>query len=73
MTDYEKEEFWKALTRLYDTTVELRATTADLRATSEQLVVTAKQDGENIRALARIADLHDRRLSNLEQSDERDH
>ena len=24
MTDYEKEEFWKALGRLYDSTVELR-------------------------------------------------
>jgi hypothetical protein len=80
MTDYEKEEFSKALGRLYDTTVELRATTvelrastADLRATSEQLVATAKQDGENIRALARIADLHDRRFSRLEQIEEQKH
>jgi hypothetical protein len=32
----------------------------------DKLLETARQDGENIRALARIADMHDRRLSNLE-------
>ncbi len=48
MTDYEKEQFWSALGRLYDSIAALRA--------------TAEKDGENIRALARIAELHERRL-----------
>ena len=30
------------------------------------LRVTAQQDGDNIRALARIAEIHDRRLTSLE-------
>ena len=34
----------------------------DLRATVDQLVVAVRQDGENIRALARIAELHHERL-----------
>jgi hypothetical protein len=32
----------------------------------ETLLATAKQDGENIRALARIAEIHERRLTELE-------
>ena len=52
MTDYEKEEFWKALGRLYDSIVELKT--------------LAVKDGENIRALARIAEIHERRLTELE-------
>jgi hypothetical protein len=32
----------------------------------QDLKVTAQQDGENIRALARIAEIHERRLSGLE-------
>jgi hypothetical protein len=66
MTDYEKEEFWKALGRLYDTTVELRIA-------SEKQLAASKQTDERILALVRIAELHDRRLSKLEQSDEREH
>lgn len=37
-----------------------------LQETGQTLLATAKQDGENIRALARIAELHDRRLTALE-------
>jgi hypothetical protein len=59
MTDYEKEEFWSALRRLYDTSVEH---TKQI----ELLLATVKQDSENIRALARIADMHDRRIAGLE-------
>jgi hypothetical protein len=36
----------------------------------EALQVLARQDGENIRALARIAEIHDRRLSALEGDDQ---
>ena len=32
----------------------------------ELLLATAQQDGENIRALARIADIHERRITSLE-------
>jgi hypothetical protein len=56
MTDYEKEAFWKALNRLYETAVEH----------TKQL----EKDAENIRALARIADMHDRRLTRLERPPE---
>jgi prefoldin subunit 5 len=38
----------------------------ELRATVRDLVVAVQQDGENIRALARIAEIHERRLSDLE-------
>jgi hypothetical protein len=31
-----------------------------------ELKVSAQQDGENIRGLARIAEIHERRLSDLE-------
>jgi hypothetical protein len=41
-----------------------------LKTTSERLLILAQQDGENIRALARIADMHDRRLTSLEGSQE---
>ena len=32
----------------------------------QTLLATAKQDGENIRALARIAEIHERRITHLE-------
>jgi archaellum component FlaC len=32
----------------------------------EQLVRVSEQDGENIRALARIAEIHERRITHLE-------
>ena len=33
---------------------------------SENIKIASKQDGENIRALARIAEIHERRLTSLE-------
>ena len=47
----------------------LRSSTAELRASVEKLHAIAQQDGENIRALARIAEIHERRLSHLEGSE----
>ncbi len=38
-----------------------------LRGIAATLVETAQRDGENIRALARIAESHERRLTDLEQ------
>ncbi len=37
-----------------------------LRASVERLYATVEQDGVNIRALARIAEIHERRLTSLE-------
>jgi hypothetical protein len=38
----------------------------------EKLIVASQKDGENIRALARVAEIHERRLTALEGSaDER--
>ena len=39
-----------------------KQTTRDI----ELLLAAAQQDGENIRALARIADIHERRITSLE-------
>ena len=101
MNDFEKQEFWKGLARLYDNSVAerermdamrgrmdtltgnverltgnvealtrdvdtLRATVGTLHATTETLNATAEIDAENIRALARIAEIHERRLTGLE-------
>ena len=41
----------------------------ELRASTDTLHATAVQDGENIRALARIAEIHERRLTSLEDSE----
>jgi hypothetical protein len=41
-----------------------------LLVASERLLTLAQQDGENIRALAHIAEIHDRRLTNLEGNHE---
>ena len=60
MSDDEKIEFWNGLARLYDESLALKESIRELAATS-------KQDGENIRALARIAEIHERRLSGLEE------
>jgi archaellum component FlaC len=38
----------------------------ELRATAEALVVAVRTDAENIRALARIAEIHEHRLTDLE-------
>jgi hypothetical protein len=35
MTDFEKEEFWKGLSRLYDASVKLVTATEELRKISE--------------------------------------
>ena len=35
-----------------------------------ELITLARQDGENIRALARVAELHHQRLTNLEGGEE---
>jgi archaellum component FlaC len=38
----------------------------DLKDSIHDLKTIAQQDGENIRALARIAEIHERRLTDLE-------
>jgi prefoldin subunit 5 len=45
---------------------ELRVSTSELRVSTSELAAASKQDGENIRALARIAEIHERRLSAIE-------
>jgi len=42
----------------------------DLKAVVQQLATASAQDGENIRALARIAEIHERRLTALEDGGE---
>jgi len=60
VSDDEKIEFWNGLARLYDESLALKESIRELAATS-------KQDGENIRALARIAEIRERRFSDLEE------
>ena len=38
----------------------------DLKVVVDNVVTAAEQDGENIRALVRIAEIHERRLTDLE-------
>jgi seryl-tRNA synthetase len=115
MTDFDKEEFWKALGRLYDASIADRESNRELRATVErnaelqhaileaiargaerhqalvgtvesltynvqeltrdvkelsgdvkELARNSERDSENIRALARIAEMHERRLTQIE-------
>jgi hypothetical protein len=47
-----------------------RASTGELRASVERLYATVEQDSENIRALARIAEIHERRLTSLENPEQ---
>lgn len=37
-----------------------------LKVSTRDLVTASKQDGENIRALVRLAEIHERRLTDLE-------
>ncbi len=80
MNDFEKEEFWKGLSRLYDNSVAERERIEALRgqlealggrinaltANVETLRATVEVDANNIRALAHIAEIHERRLTGLE-------
>lgn len=49
---------------------DIEALTAKTSGGIEAPQVLAKQDGENIRALVRIAEIHERRLSALEGDDQ---
>lgn len=53
MTDFEKEEFWKALGRLYDSSVETRKSIEELHARTSDLL--------------RVAELHQRELQAQEK------
>lgn len=54
---------------LHASTQELHATVARHDAQIADLIKAAKQDGENIAALARIAQAHEQRLSDLEEGE----
>lgn len=63
MTLEQLKERHEALTQSVEL---LRDRTSDLVAATEKLFQTTAQDGEHIRALVRIAEIHERRLSDLE-------
>ncbi len=42
----------------------------EVQQTARLLLATAQQDGENIRASARIADIHGRRITSLEHGEQ---
>lgn len=48
---------------------QMQGTADKQQSTVDKLLETARQDGENIRALARIAEIHERRLTTLEGGD----
>jgi hypothetical protein len=63
MTDEQFYERIDALTRRHEAlTMNLELMGRDI----EGLKIAAQQDGENIRALARIAEIHERRIGHLE-------
>ena len=47
---------------------ELRSGLAEMRASMAAHYASLVKDGENIRALARVAEIHERRLSDVEGS-----
>ena len=56
--------------RIEALTMNLELVTRDfetMRGKSEALLELARQDGENIRELARIAEIHERRQTDLEE------
>lgn len=57
------------LEKLVDRHEALTQTVELLAHRVEQLTTASEQDGENIRALVRIAEIHERRLSHLEESE----
>ena len=48
---------------------ELHATAQSHERQLEELTTQSRQDAENIRALVRIAEIHERRLTQLEDDD----
>jgi hypothetical protein len=54
---------------LHSSVSELYSSVQRHDAQIEALITESKQDGENIRALARIAEIHERRLTDLEDPD----
>jgi hypothetical protein len=57
------------LEKLVDRQEALTQTVELLAHPVEQLAIASERDGENIRALARIAEIHGRRLSHLEEGE----
>lgn len=56
--------------RIAALTMNLELVSRDIESLRDDAVLlhkTAQQDGENIRALARIAEIHERRLTDFEQ------
>ena len=49
-----------------DNDKEFRGRFAEIAATLQQVAANQERDGEHILALVRIAELHDRRITNLE-------
>ena len=63
MTDSEFHDRIEALTRRHEAlTMNLELMGRDI----EKLLENSKRDGEHIAALARIAEIHERRISHLE-------
>lgn len=72
MTIDERLEFLLQSTEsLHASTQQLHATAATHTAQIAELVKAAKQDGENIAALARIAAAHEQRLTDLEGGEQK--
>lgn len=59
MTDFDKEEFWKSLGRLYDETVALKEQAAAVNEAAGKLVIATGK-------LQSVAELHEKRLDKLE-------
>ena len=51
---------------LHSSVSELHASAQEQGRSIDKLIAESRQDGENIRALARIAEVHERRLTDLE-------
>ena len=74
MTDFEKDEFWKALTRLYDSTEKTAANVAALERLLDQVAEVVNETSQTMRQIVKMTGLlvqaveqHDERLGRLEK------
>jgi hypothetical protein len=66
MNDFEKAEFWEGLSRLYNSTLELKERTDALERTSGNLVRIAESQAKIAEAQAQLAASHENRLEHQE-------
>jgi hypothetical protein len=66
MDQFEKDEFWRSLSRLYDSTVELREASEKTREATEKTREAVEELRKTAIDLRAVAESHETRLDDLE-------